>query len=57
MASGSISSSQEVSCALVEQRGIGVYQQAPGDRMSRKVLGLEIVLSASNRVLRDARRS
>ena len=39
MASGSISSSHVLSCTLVEERGIDVSQQAPGDRMSRKVLG------------------
>ena len=57
MASGSISSSHVLSCTLVEERGIDVSQQAPGDRMSRKVLGLAIVLDAPNRVSRDARRS
>ena len=39
MALGLISSSHAVSCALVEERGIDVCQQGPGDRMSRKVLG------------------
>lgn len=57
MASSSVSSSQEASCTWVEVRGIGVFQQAPGDRMCHEVLGSAIVMGAPNRHLRDAHRS